>query len=129
MHRKLLSQRVYYLDYLSLFNMLVSRYEEVCGYASGVILSRRRRSSPVELTSCGEILRRSAPRKRDLRPQDEIQDPGKHTPTCLAAVLASGAAALGVGLVGRWKTRGRSAWLWFASAVPVLLVGVLLIFG
>ena len=63
----------------------LSRYEEVCGYASGVILSRRGRSSPVELTSCGEILRRSAPRKRDLRPQDEIQDPRKHTPTCLAA--------------------------------------------
>ena len=47
----------------------------------------------------------------------------------VAVVLALIAAALGVGLAGLWKARGRSGWLWFASAVPLVLVGVLVVFG
>lgn len=39
-----------------------------------------------------------------------------------AAMLALGAAALVVGAVGTWKSRGRSASLWLADALAVLVV-------
>ncbi len=46
-----------------------------------------------------------------------------------AVMLALGVAALVIGLVGTWKARGRSAPLWMADALALLVVGFYLLDG
>ena len=43
-----------------------------------------------------------------------------------AGILALSAAALATGLAGTWKVRGRSAWLWFADGVALLVLAEIL---
>lgn len=46
-----------------------------------------------------------------------------------AAMLALGAAALVAGALGAWKSRGRSATAWLASAIAVLILSLYLLDG
>ena len=39
-----------------------------------------------------------------------------------AAMLALGVAALAAGVVGTWKSRGRSAAMWLAIAIAILIL-------
>jgi hypothetical protein len=46
-----------------------------------------------------------------------------------AAMLALGAAALAAGVIGTWKSRGRSGVMWLASAIAVLILCLYLLDG